>query len=521
MTAPAIPLCPLPDAHPTTCPCPRRTGETYYGQPITTTRDISSYRDEQHVTDQPTFLTSPTTAETFVEDIEEAIRGHLPSGSVLPDEARIDIGRAITDLISIPCFPCRYEVEGGDEVGQLHPACQKALYGVGPCGDECSEAHAYGTGCEQAEYAPPCDHRCNCGHDQADHSARYCGRCQDPCNSSGHYPDDCDRTIPDAASQSRTTPDNPAASGDTADNQPWRWAETIAAHGIGATYTIDIDAEHPGGDQITIECTLTQASELNAMLTDAINEGTPNRPTVRLASTDDALTGQVQPSGPNLEFEAESSSQVEDGELTAEEARNLADRLSIDLYRAQDALDFVEECCIIADREGRPVTTALVRQWLLGPQCGRQLLAGSALPARAQAAIRALEQQRDGREAQLAEARETNRRLNYRCQQAEHIAAVFKRAVDDWEWTDKGTYVPLRTLTAIAKAVGLEFDAGRFVLHYQRVDRLEAAVAAVRQLADRLDRDAEGYGGGKFQGWQEAARDIRAALDPDPEAPDA
>lgn len=52
----------------------------------------------------------------------------------------------------------------------------------------------------------PCDHRCNCGHDQKDHSATYCGRCQDPCNSSGHYPDDCNaRTIPDAASQSRTT----------------------------------------------------------------------------------------------------------------------------------------------------------------------------------------------------------------------------------------------------------------------------------------------------------------------------
>jgi hypothetical protein len=62
-------------------------------------------------------------------------------------------------------------------------------------------------------------------------------------------------------------------------------------------------------------------------------------------------------------------------ELTAEEARDLADELSTELYRAQDALAFVEECCVIADREGRQPTTADVREWLKGARCGRQLLA--------------------------------------------------------------------------------------------------------------------------------------------------
>ena len=62
-------------------------------------------------------------------------------------------------------------------------------------------------------------------------------------------------------------------------------------------------------------------------------------------------------------------------ELTAEEARDLADDLGLQLYRAQDALAFVEECCVVAEREGRDITVADVRTWLKGAQCGRQLAA--------------------------------------------------------------------------------------------------------------------------------------------------
>jgi hypothetical protein len=60
-------------------------------------------------------------------------------------------------------------------------------------------------------------------------------------------------------------------------------------------------------------------------------------------------------------------------ELTAEEARDLADDLGLQLYRAQDALAFIEECCVIAERSGRTITVADVRTWLKGAQCGRQL----------------------------------------------------------------------------------------------------------------------------------------------------
>jgi hypothetical protein len=62
-------------------------------------------------------------------------------------------------------------------------------------------------------------------------------------------------------------------------------------------------------------------------------------------------------------------------ELTVEEARTLADDLNRELYEARDALAFVEECCVIADRDGGAVTTADVREWLKGARCGQQLAA--------------------------------------------------------------------------------------------------------------------------------------------------
>jgi hypothetical protein len=71
-------------------------------------------------------------------------------------------------------------------------------------------------------------------------------------------------------------------------------------------------------------------------------------------------------------------------ELTAEEARSLADELGRELYQAQDALAYVAEMCDIADehrgKRGEPatVTTTRVREWLKGAQCARQ--AGLILP---------------------------------------------------------------------------------------------------------------------------------------------
>ncbi|WP_198533186.1 hypothetical protein [Streptomyces sp. AcH 505] len=69
-----------------------------------------------------------------------------------------------------------------------------------------------------------------------------------------------------------------------------------------------------------------------------------------------------------------------DTELTADEARDAVSDLGIDLYRAQDAVAFVGECCDIADRDGRRPTTGDVREWLKGARCGRVLVAGQDQP---------------------------------------------------------------------------------------------------------------------------------------------
>ncbi|MET7944248.1 hypothetical protein [Streptomyces sp. NPDC005302] len=97
-------------------------------------------------------------------------------------------------------------------------------------------------------------------------------------------------------------------------------------------------------------------------------------------------------------------------------------------------------------------------------------------------------------EAALGEARETNRRLNYRAQQLESELATYRRAVSQWQVSDRGTYIPLRTISAIAKAAGRDIEHPRWILHYQRVEQAEAAIERVRSyLASQTDAFPANY----------------------------
>ncbi len=94
-------------------------------------------------------------------------------------------------------------------------------------------------------------------------------------------------------------------------------------------------------------------------------------------------------------------------------------------------------------------------------------------------------------EEQLAAARATNQRLNLRAQKLESELAAYRRAIDQWEVSERGTYVPLRTITAIAKAAGRDIEHPRWLLHYQRVEQAEEAAAGLAQ-ALRLTREYVG-----------------------------
>lgn len=113
-------------------------------------------------------------------------------------------------------------------------------------------------------------------------------------------------------------------------------------------------------------------------------------------------------------------------------------------------------------------------------------LADPELHARLTAAITALGKS----ETELKTARDTNRRLNLRAQQLESELTAYRRAVDQWEVSDRGTYVPLRTIAAIAKAAGRDIEHPRWLLHYQRVEQAEAANTRVRALATRIRQGA-------------------------------
>ncbi|MBD3004730.1 hypothetical protein [Streptomyces sp. 5-10] len=69
-------------------------------------------------------------------------------------------------------------------------------------------------------------------------------------------------------------------------------------------------------------------------------------------------------------------------------------------------------------------------------------------------------------------ARATSRRLNRRVQEAESKLAAYERAVAEWQVDDRGTYVPLHSLAAIARTAGLDVDQDRFEMHYQRMEEL-------------------------------------------------
>jgi hypothetical protein len=148
----------------------------------------------------------------------------------------------------------------------------------------------------------------------------------------------------------------------------------------------------------------------------------------------------------------------------------------------------------LADSLGRPISTP----W-------GYLITAAFRAYRAADLLSGAERERQEAEAALAEARATNERLNYRAQTAESRLNAATVAVANWQVGENGTYVPLHTLAAITKAVGIHHDTSRWEMHHERVAELEAALAETRGLlADLTDPDPcwfDHHGYCQAHGW--------------------
>jgi len=86
-------------------------------------------------------------------------------------------------------------------------------------------------------------------------------------------------------------------------------------------------------------------------------------------------------------------------------------------------------------------------------------------------------------EAERDTARATNRRLNLEKQRLESELATYRRAVAQWEVSERGTYIPHASLQAIGKAGGVDLlGTVRHLKHFQRVEQAEDAIERVREL---------------------------------------
>ncbi|MFM9703637.1 hypothetical protein [Streptomyces galilaeus] len=98
-------------------------------------------------------------------------------------------------------------------------------------------------------------------------------------------------------------------------------------------------------------------------------------------------------------------------------------------------------------------------------------------------ALVAAEEQPAETQDALVQARATNQRLNLRAQALESELAAHRRAVRQWEVSERGTYIPHSSLRAIGKACGVDvLGTVRHLKHFERVEQAEAAIEGVRAL---------------------------------------
>lgn len=115
--------------------------------------------------------------------------------------------------------------------------------------------------------------------------------------------------------------------------------------------------------------------------------------------------------------------------------------------------------------------------------------------------------------AELAEARQTNQRLNRRAQAAESVAERYARAISDWRISEKGTYVPYESLKEIGALAGVEIlPHVRYMQRFENAKQAEEFIEHIYALLEYWNTLSAPFGPPQSWWWEERRAELSDVL---------
>lgn len=115
--------------------------------------------------------------------------------------------------------------------------------------------------------------------------------------------------------------------------------------------------------------------------------------------------------------------------------------------------------------------------------------------------------------ADLAEARQTNQRLNRRVQAAESVAERYAQAVKEWKVREDGTYVPYDSLKVIGRLAGVDILPGvRYMQRFENAQQAEGFIERIYGLLEYWNTLSTPFGPPQSWWWEERRAELSDVL---------
>ena len=115
--------------------------------------------------------------------------------------------------------------------------------------------------------------------------------------------------------------------------------------------------------------------------------------------------------------------------------------------------------------------------------------------------------------AELAEARQTNQRLNRRVQAAESVVERYAQAIRDWKIREDGTYVPYESLKTIGKLAGVDILPGvRYMQRFENAKQAEEFIEHIYALLEYWNTLSAPFGPPQSWWWEERRAELSDVL---------